>query len=156
MINFCVRACHFGNTNNEQWVITNVSTGFYDIDIEPAFFRWGYAWPLHNVVEASRQILFGLHSRIGLDFGVLFAWAAVNTAIVSFVDLFAHGPFRLFTDSDCSSPSPVGSLCTSASMRYTSTGLDRRTGLAIHLSENIHPLLFMTNAYICLSERLLQ
>jgi hypothetical protein len=34
-------------------------------------------------VEASRQILFGLHSRIGLNFGVLFAWAAVNTALVS-------------------------------------------------------------------------
>ncbi|KAG9530048.1 hypothetical protein KCU93_g3041, partial [Aureobasidium melanogenum] len=70
------------------WVITNVSTGFYDIDIEPAFFRWGYAWPLHNVVEASRQILFGLHSRIGLDFGVLFAWAAVNTAIFPFTCWF--------------------------------------------------------------------
>jgi hypothetical protein len=75
------------NTDAKQWVITNVSTGFYDIDIEPAFFRWGYAWPLHNVVEASRQILFGLHSRIGLNFGVLFAWAAVNTALVSFASL---------------------------------------------------------------------
>lgn len=81
--------------NSKQWVITNVSTGFYDIDIEPAFFRWGYAWPLHNVVEASRQILFGLHSRIGLDFGVLFAWAAVNTAIVSFSTYLVE----LFTDS---------------------------------------------------------
>lgn len=83
----------------KQWVISNVSTGFYDIDIEPAFFRWGYAWPLHNVVEASRQILFGLHSRIGLDFGVLFAWAAINTAIVSvpwiFIvfGTFTHGAF---------------------------------------------------------------
>ncbi len=41
----------------------------------------GYAWPLHNIVEASRQILFGLHSRIGLNFGILLAWAAVNTAV---------------------------------------------------------------------------
>jgi hypothetical protein len=79
--------CCIANTDTKQWVITNVSTGFYDIDIEPAFFRWGYAWPLHNVVEASRQILFGLHSRIGLNFGVLFAWAAVNTALVSFASL---------------------------------------------------------------------
>lgn len=63
------------------WVITNVSTSFYDIDIEPRFFYWGYAWPLHSVVEGSRQILFGLHSRIGLDFGILFAWAAVNTLL---------------------------------------------------------------------------
>ena len=80
------------------WVITNVSTSFYDIEIAPAFYRWGYAWPLHSgkfspmqvvranntnliaVVEGSRQILFGLHSRIGLDFGILIAWGAVNTA----------------------------------------------------------------------------
>jgi hypothetical protein len=29
------------------WVITNVSTSFYDIDIEPHFYYWGYAFPLH-------------------------------------------------------------------------------------------------------------
>jgi len=63
------------------WVITNVSTSFYDIDLEPRFYYWGYAWPLHSIVEASRHILFGLHNRLGLDFGILFAWGAVNTAI---------------------------------------------------------------------------
>jgi len=63
------------------WVITNVSTSFYDIEIAPGFYRWGYAWPLHSIVEGSRQILFGLHSRIGLDFGILIAWAAVNTIL---------------------------------------------------------------------------
>jgi hypothetical protein len=62
------------------WVITNVSTSFYDIEIAPSFYRWGYAWPLHSIVEGSRQILFNLHSRIGLDFGILIAWGAVNTA----------------------------------------------------------------------------
>lgn len=63
------------------WVITNVSTSFYDVEWAPAFYLWGYAWPLHNIVQASRQILFGLHSQIGLNFGVLFAWVAVNTVL---------------------------------------------------------------------------
>ncbi|OQO09312.1 hypothetical protein B0A48_04710 [Cryoendolithus antarcticus] len=63
------------------WVITNVSTSFYDIDLSPHFYYWGYAWPLHQIVEGSRQILFDLHSRLGLNFGILFAWAAVNTAV---------------------------------------------------------------------------
>ena len=82
------------------WIITNVSTSFYDIDIEPHFFYWGYAWPLHQgmssdshrlaltneanrspVVTASRTILFGLHSELGLNFGILIAWAAVNSAL---------------------------------------------------------------------------
>lgn len=32
------------------------------------------------VVEALRTILFGTHSRIGLDFAVLFIWIAVSIA----------------------------------------------------------------------------
>ena len=30
------------------WVISNGSTAFYDIEIAPSFYRWGYAWPLHS------------------------------------------------------------------------------------------------------------
>ncbi|KAJ5771765.1 hypothetical protein N7520_002294 [Penicillium odoratum] len=62
------------------WVITNVATGFYPLDLASTFYRWGYAWPLHRIVEALRTILFGTHSRIGLDFGVLFIWIAVSLA----------------------------------------------------------------------------
>jgi len=30
------------------WVITNVSTSFYSLDLSPKWYYWGYAWPLHN------------------------------------------------------------------------------------------------------------
>ena len=70
------------------WVITNVSTAFYSLDLAPKFYYWGYAWPLHNIVEASRSTLFDLHSRIGLNFGVLFVWCAVNTALFPFACYF--------------------------------------------------------------------
>lgn len=30
------------------WVITNVATGFYAIELASVFYRWGYAWPLHR------------------------------------------------------------------------------------------------------------
>ncbi|KAL4762060.1 SNG1 family protein [Aspergillus foveolatus] len=63
------------------WVITNVSSGFYALDVAPGFFKWGYAWPLHRIVNALRTILFGTHSKIGLDFGVLFAWIGVSLAL---------------------------------------------------------------------------
>ncbi|KAE8423609.1 hypothetical protein BDV36DRAFT_242938 [Aspergillus pseudocaelatus] len=66
------------------WVISNVATGFYALDLAPGFFRWGYAWPLHRIVEALRTILFGTHSRIGLDFGVLFAWIGVSILFFPF------------------------------------------------------------------------
>lgn len=70
------------------WVITNVSTSFYAIPLAPAFFQFGYAWPLHHIVNASRTILFDTYSRIGLNFGVLFAWCAINTALFPFCCVF--------------------------------------------------------------------
>lgn len=36
------------------------------------------------VVEALRTILFGTHSRIGLDFAVLLIWIAVSLAFYPF------------------------------------------------------------------------
>lgn len=70
------------------WVITNVSTSFYAIPLSPGFFRWGYAWPLHQVVNASRTLLFGTKNNLGLNFGILFAWCAVNTALFPFCCVF--------------------------------------------------------------------
>ncbi|KAJ5209215.1 hypothetical protein N7449_003594 [Penicillium cf. viridicatum] len=66
------------------WVITNVATGFYTIDLAPKFYRWGYAWPLHRIVDALRTIIFDIHSRIGLDFAILFIWIAVSLAFYPF------------------------------------------------------------------------
>lgn len=66
----------------ETCSITNVATSFYEIDLAPStFFRWGYAWPLHNVVQASRTILFDTYSRLGLNFGILAAWCVLNVAL---------------------------------------------------------------------------
>ena len=70
------------------WVISNVSTAFYSLDLAPKWYYWGYAWPLHNIVEASRSTLFDLHSRIGLNFGVLLAWCAINTILFPFACYF--------------------------------------------------------------------
>ncbi|KAH8731524.1 hypothetical protein GQ44DRAFT_604878 [Phaeosphaeriaceae sp. PMI808] len=63
------------------WVISNVATGFYEIQLAPAFYRWGYAWPMHNIVELTRSVLFDLHPRMGLNFGILLAWCAVDTLL---------------------------------------------------------------------------
>lgn len=51
---------------------------------------WNY-YQLHAlrpVVEVSRSTLVDLHSRIGLNFGVLFAWCAINTALFPFCCVF--------------------------------------------------------------------
>lgn len=43
---------------------------------------------METVVEATRQIMFDLHPRIGLNFGVLFVWVAVGTALYPFACYF--------------------------------------------------------------------
>ena len=63
------------------WVISNVATSFYPIELAPAFYRYGYAFPLHSIVEATKIILFDIHSTMGLHVGILVAWWAVNTAV---------------------------------------------------------------------------
>ncbi|KAF2647321.1 hypothetical protein K491DRAFT_709249 [Lophiostoma macrostomum CBS 122681] len=63
------------------WVVSNVATGFYALPLASGFYAWGYAWPIHNIVEITRQILFDLHPRIGLNFGILFVWCAVGTLL---------------------------------------------------------------------------
>jgi hypothetical protein len=63
------------------WVISNVATGFYALELAPGFYAWGYAWPMHNIVEMTRSVLFDLHPRIGLNLGVLLAWCAVDTIL---------------------------------------------------------------------------
>ena len=63
------------------WVISNVSTSFYSIDLSGDFYTYGYAFPLHSIVEATKIILFDIHSTMGLHVGILLAWWAVNTAL---------------------------------------------------------------------------
>ena len=76
------------------WVISNVSTSFYAIELAPRFFYWGWAWPLQQIVVASRTLIFNTHSRLGLNFGILFAWVAVNSAFFPFCCLFMRYKFN--------------------------------------------------------------
>jgi len=65
-----------------------VSTSFYNIDLAPRFYHWGYAWPLHNIVEAARTILFDTHSRVPQNFGILLGWIVVNVMFFPFCCYF--------------------------------------------------------------------
>lgn len=51
------------------WVITNVATSFYPVVLAPWVYRYGYAWPLHSLVEVSRGIIFDVKSEVGWNFG---------------------------------------------------------------------------------------
>jgi hypothetical protein len=63
------------------WVGTNISTGFYSLELAPGFYKWGYAWPLRQIVCASRTLLFGTNSWLGLNFGILTVWVVLGTIL---------------------------------------------------------------------------
>ncbi|CAZ85833.1 unnamed protein product [Tuber melanosporum] len=72
------------------WAITNVATSFYPLVLAPGIYRFGYAWPLHNIVAASRSIVFDVRNEIGRNFGVLFAWVCVSVLLFPVCTLIAR------------------------------------------------------------------
>jgi hypothetical protein len=63
------------------WVITNVATGFYPIELLSNFYLWGLAWPLRHDLIGAKAVLYGTKNLLGLNFGVLIAWVAVSIAL---------------------------------------------------------------------------
>lgn len=67
------------------WVISNVATGFYPVEFLSNFYRWGLAWPLrHNLIAAKTIIFLETKNELGLNFGVILAWAAVAIVLQPF------------------------------------------------------------------------
>lgn len=64
------------------WVISNVCTAFYPLELAAGVYRYGLFFPLYNVVKATRIVLFDLtHEHMGRHVGILVAWWAVNTML---------------------------------------------------------------------------
>ncbi|KAA8917070.1 hypothetical protein TRICI_000742 [Trichomonascus ciferrii] len=65
------------------WVISNISPAYGPIQLCPKFYRYGYAFPIYNILEATRVVLCDTTKRtLGRHIGVLIAWIAVNTIIL--------------------------------------------------------------------------
>lgn len=64
------------------WVISNVCTAFYPLELAPHFYRYGLAFPLHNIVQATRVVLFDTTKQhMGRHIGVLLCWWGVNSLL---------------------------------------------------------------------------
>lgn len=67
------------------WVISNVCTAFYPLELAPGVYRYGLFFPLYNVVQLTRIILFDTTSQhVGRHVGILVAWWCVNTLLFPF------------------------------------------------------------------------
>ncbi|EIM83021.1 uncharacterized protein STEHIDRAFT_124335 [Stereum hirsutum FP-91666 SS1] len=72
------------------WIISNVSVAFFPLQLLPGVFRYGYAFPFWNVSRAVRAIVFGTRNQLGLNFGILIAWAALSCCTIAVFQHFVH------------------------------------------------------------------
>ncbi|KEF51698.1 uncharacterized protein A1O9_12333 [Exophiala aquamarina CBS 119918] len=64
------------------WVISNVCTAFYPLELAAGVYGYGLFFPLYNVVKATRVVLFDLTpEHMGRHIGILVAWWVVNTSV---------------------------------------------------------------------------
>lgn len=63
-------------------IISNVSVASVPIVLQPSFYRYGYGFPVFNLSEAVRTIIFNTKNRLGLNAGVLLAWMVLSMITV--------------------------------------------------------------------------
>jgi hypothetical protein len=64
------------------WVILNISSSISPFELNPGFFRWGYALPAHEVYQVLVQIWSdGCQDQSYRALPILFAWWIVGIAI---------------------------------------------------------------------------
>lgn len=72
------------------WIIFNVAPVFFQIEVLPTIFRYGYATVFYNVSQTVRTTLFREKNQVGLNFGVLFAWIGVSVVTLPLFQIYAR------------------------------------------------------------------
>ncbi|KAJ7056162.1 hypothetical protein C8F01DRAFT_1156993 [Mycena amicta] len=61
-----------------SWIIVNVSTAIFPLQVLPKVYHYGFGFPFYNISRAVRAIVFGTKNEVGLNFGVLIAWVGIS------------------------------------------------------------------------------
>ncbi|KAF9510770.1 hypothetical protein BS47DRAFT_1347498, partial [Hydnum rufescens UP504] len=59
-------------------IICNVAVASLPITLEPWFYKYGYGFPVYNMAQATRTIIFNTKSHLGLNAGILIAWIVLS------------------------------------------------------------------------------
>ncbi|KZT59417.1 hypothetical protein CALCODRAFT_421078, partial [Calocera cornea HHB12733] len=60
------------------WIIANVSVAQTPFELCAWFYRYGYGFPVYNLSEAVRTILFDTRNLLGQNAGILLGWAGLS------------------------------------------------------------------------------
>ncbi|ODV93340.1 hypothetical protein PACTADRAFT_51941 [Pachysolen tannophilus NRRL Y-2460] len=77
------------------FVIINISPTFAPLALCPHFYRYGYAFPIHNSAEATKVVLFNTYrGQLGRNIGILIAWIVINNSLLPFTLKFFASRMR--------------------------------------------------------------
>ncbi|GAA5927676.1 SNG1 family protein [Sporobolomyces koalae] len=72
------------------WILLNITSSFFPASIMPNWYRYGYAMPFFQSTDACKHIFWGARNRLGLNFGVLAAWAGLNIVSLCLFELLVR------------------------------------------------------------------
>ena len=58
------------------------------LELSPRFYRYGYGLPFFNIVSGARHLLFGAHSRFGINVGVLVIYFGIFWIFATLTGIF--------------------------------------------------------------------
>ncbi|KAK1923232.1 hypothetical protein DB88DRAFT_547225 [Papiliotrema laurentii] len=73
------------------WVILNVSVAFLDIGDMASFYGYGYAFPIWNLVDMSKSIIFGTKNHLAQNFAVNLGWLSVWLVLLAVTVVYQRG-----------------------------------------------------------------
>ncbi|KAG0664132.1 hypothetical protein C6P44_001204 [Monosporozyma unispora] len=67
------------------FLIVNLSSTYYPFVLNNNFYRYGYIFPVHNLIAIYRVIFFNTSRwKMGTNYGILIAWIVINIAAMPF------------------------------------------------------------------------
>jgi len=63
--------------------VYNASVGTVPIVLQPGFYRYGYGFPIYNLAQATRTIIFNTKNHLGRNAGVLLGWIGLSLLTIS-------------------------------------------------------------------------
>ncbi|KAG8815111.1 hypothetical protein FRC17_000864 [Serendipita sp. 399] len=64
------------------FIVVNVSVSVLPHELQPWFYKYGYGFPVFNLGQAVRTIIFNTKNHLGRNFAVLIAWTILSLITV--------------------------------------------------------------------------
>ncbi|TDL23497.1 hypothetical protein BD410DRAFT_768789 [Rickenella mellea] len=72
------------------WIIANISSAVIPAELQPAIYKYGLGFPVWNMEQAIRCIIFNTANHLGRNAGILIGWIAISFISLIFFCWFAR------------------------------------------------------------------